>query len=381
MKLQLRYFITFFFVINLSFAQEQELIDVTEQTIKIKGLSEEELYFGFATGDKMIFSFQEIDGKEIKEIEIIEFPENSKFSDYKTAQIEKKVISVFKQSIFKFRFKNTAITGRICKIKIQRIPASEDTKNFNSTVTWKNKQETTYKTFTKDVIVGYEDVYTQKTKRALVKTELSEDMFLDKSERIHSINNLDYKNLKYIQVNLPQNEISLYKTKKVISWAYWIGVGKEASEAWGKNVRTLKNFASGAVTIFGGGPLTGIAIGAVSDLAMPTMGEDVAYWFIPDQYNAQLFVSRQTFMQFDKGKGIAAFGKNTGRTQGTFYIGLLNDNQFQGIDVNLKVSVIWETNYYEDRTFTEKSSVPKYETKVFSEPIIKTYKVPVTGQR
>ena len=143
----------------------------------------------------------------------------------------------------------------------------------------------------------------------------------------------------------------------------------------------MKNFASGAVTIFGGGPLTGIAIGAVSDLAMPTMGEDVAYWFIPDQYNAQLFVSRQTFMQFDKGKGIAAFGKNTGRTQGTFYIGLLNDNQFQGIDVNLKVSVIWETNYYEDRTFTEKSSVPKYETKVFSEPIIKTYKVPVTGQR
>ena len=208
MKLQLRYFITFFFVVNLSFAQEQELIDVTEQTIKIKGLSEEELYFGFATGDKMIFSFQEIDGKEIKEIEIIEFPENSKFSDYKTAQIEKKVISVFKQSIFKFRFKNSAITGRICKIKIQRIPASEDTKNFNSTVTWKNKQETTYKTFTKDVIVGYEDVYTQKTKRELVKTELSEDMFLDKSERVHSINNLDYKNLKYIQVNLPQNEIS-----------------------------------------------------------------------------------------------------------------------------------------------------------------------------
>lgn len=358
----------------------QQPIDVTDQTIKIKSFSDEELYYGFAEGDKIVFNYTDTDGKELKEIEIVEFPNNAKFSDYKTARIENKVITVSKESVYIFRFKNSSLGGRVSKIKIQRIPESEKTKNFNCTVSWQDKQETTYKRYTKDVIVGYDDVFTQKSKRELIKTELSEEMFMNKTERVHSITNLDNRNFKTIQINIPQDEITNYKSKKVKSWAYWLGVGKEASEAWSSNVRTLKNFTSGAVSIFGGGPLSGIAVGAIADLAMPTMGEDVSYYFIPDYYNSQLFLARQTFLQFDKGKGVAAFGKNTDRTQGTFYIGLNNDNQFQGIDVNIKVSVIWETNHYEDKTYTEKTTVPRYETKVFSEPIIKTTKIPVISK-
>lgn len=358
----------------------QEPIDVTDQTIRIGGLKEEVIYFGFAEGDKIIFNFKEADNKELKKIEIVEYPSNSKFSDYKTKIIENKTITVTKQGIYIFRFENSAISGRICKIKIQRIPGSEATKNFNSTVTWETRQETTYNTYTKDVIVGYDTTYVQKLKKELVKTELSEEMIVDKNERVNSINNLDYKNYKTIPVTLPQNEISTYKTKKIISWAYWIGVGKESSEAWAKNVKTVSNVASGALTIFGGGPLAGIAVGAVTNLAMPTTGEDVAYWFIPDYQNEQLFLANQLFSQFDKGKGVAAFGKNSNRTQGVFYIGLLNDNQFQGIDANVKISVIWETNFYEDKQYTEMNVTPRYEKKQFSDPIIKTFKVPVTRQ-
>ncbi|MCU0423867.1 MAG: hypothetical protein MUC81_13760 [Bacteroidia bacterium] len=367
-------------LLTVSSYAQQEPIDVTDQTIKIGGLKEEELYFGFATGDKIVFNFKEADNKELKEIEIVEYPNNSKFSDYKTKFVDNKTINVSKQGVYIFRFKNSALAARICKIKIQRIPSSDDTKNFNSTVTWETKQETTYNTYTKDVIVGYDTTYVQKSKKELVKTELSEDMIMDKTERVHSINNLDYKNFKTVQVSLPQNEITTYKTKKIISWAYWIGVGKEASDAWAKNISTVKSIATGAATILGGGPLAGLAIGAVSSLAMPTLGEDVAYWFITDYYNAQLFLANESFMQFDKGKGIAAYGKNSDRTQGIFYIGLFNDNQFQGIDANIKISVIWETNYYEDKKYTEIIVTPRYEKRTFSEPIIKTFKVPVTGK-
>ncbi|MGL5888387.1 MAG: hypothetical protein ACRC3B_00800, partial [Bacteroidia bacterium] len=42
-------------------------VDVTEQTLKISGNSEEILYYGFAEGDKILFSFSETDGKELKE--------------------------------------------------------------------------------------------------------------------------------------------------------------------------------------------------------------------------------------------------------------------------------------------------------------------------
>ena len=357
----------------------QEPIDITDQTIKIKGFKEEELYFGFAEGDKVIFNFQVLDDKELKEIEIIEYPNTSKFSDYKTQKIESKVITVNKKGVYIFRFKNSSISGRICKIDIKRIPSSGLTKDFNSTVTWQEKQETTYNSYTKDVIVGYDTTYTQKLKREITKTEQNEEMIIDKTERVHSINNLENKNFKVVQVNLPQEELSAYKTKRIKSWAYWIGVGKEASDSWRRNVSTFRSLSTGAFTILGGSPLAGLAVGAITDLAMPTMGEDVAYWFITDYMNAQAFLASLQFMQFDKGKGVAAFGKFSGKRDGIFYVGLLNDNQFQGIDVTLKISIVWETNYYQDKQYTETNVSPRYEKKQYTEPIIKTVRVPVTG--
>jgi hypothetical protein len=126
--------------------------------------------------------------------------------------------------------------------------------------------------------------------------------------------------------------------------------------------------------------LAGYAIGTVAGFVMPAMGEDVAYWFIPDSKNSDLFLGDKPFTHFDKGKGIAAFGKNTTKTQGTFYIGLLNDNTFQGIDTNVKISVLWEIKYFEDKTYTEKTITPRYERKTFTDPEISTTTVPVTGE-
>ncbi len=52
----------------------------------------------------------------------------------------------------------------------------------------------------------------------------------------------------------------------------------------------------------------------------------------------------------------------------------------QGIDTTVKVVAIIETNIYEDQQYTETDIIPRYEKQVFSNPIIKTLKVPVTGQ-
>jgi len=358
----------------------QEPIDVTEQTIKLGGMQEEELYYGFAAGDKIIFSFRETGGQEIKEVEITEYPGNSRFSAYKTSHVDNKTITVSTQGVYIFRIKNSALAGRVCLIKIQRVPVSGDTRNFNTAVTWEMRPDTTYSTCTREAVIGYDTSYIQKTKKELVKTEISEDIIADKTERVHSRNNLQHKNYSILPVSLPQNEVTPFMTKTVRSWAYWIGVGKEASEAWLKNVNIIKNIASGASVILGGSPLAGIAIGTLATLAMPSMGEDVAYWFIPDYANARLFMEDKDFVQFDSGKGIAAYGKNTDRTQGTFYIGLLNDNQVQGIDVNVKISVILETKYYEDKPYLEISLTPRYGKKTFSEPVIRTVKVPVAGK-
>src|SRR5688572_13987869 len=130
---------------QLSIAQLKP-IDVAENTLKIARFGEEIFYYGFAEGDKMIFSFEEANGKELKEIEIVELPSSSRFTDYKTSSIRNKTITINRTGIYKFRFTNAAIAGRVCRFKIQRVPASDLTKNFNTSVSWKTVYDTTYKT-------------------------------------------------------------------------------------------------------------------------------------------------------------------------------------------------------------------------------------------
>ena len=356
----------------------QTAIDVTDQTIKIGATKSEEIYFGFAAGDKIIFNFTEASGKELKEIEITEYPDNSKFSDFKTSKIENKNISVLKQSVYVFRFKNSALSARVCKIHIERIPLDESTKNFNTAVSWITKQDTTWNTYTKDVVISYDTVYQQKTKKDLLKTEQREELIMDKTQRVHSLTN-DNPNKTYVFFSLPPNNIAPNKTSKVISWAYWVGVGEEANQAWQANVKTIQSVVKmGAATFTT--PLGALAIGAVVDLMTPKLGEDVSY-AVADEQNKNLFMAGLAYRAWDNGKGIAGYKKftNPSLCQGTYFICMSNDNSFQGIDATVKVIAIVETSEYEDKTYTEMLVNPRHEKQLNKEPVIRTYKAPVTG--
>ena len=116
---------------------QQPAVLIAENTLKIPAFGEETFYYGFAEGDQLIFSFEEQKGKELKEVEIIELPGASRFMDHKTKKIEQKIIQVHQTGVYKFRFTNSALVGRICKFKVERVPASELSKSFNPTVFWK----------------------------------------------------------------------------------------------------------------------------------------------------------------------------------------------------------------------------------------------------
>lgn len=148
--------------INTIFAQTP--VDVAENTFKVGGLGEEVFYYGFAEGDQIIFNFTEENGKDLKEVEIIELPSSSKFMDYKIDKIENKTINVTHTGVYKFRFYNSAISGRVCKIKIQRIPAKESTKNFNTNVLWRTIYDTTYTTSNERYLIKKEYIPKQLVK-------------------------------------------------------------------------------------------------------------------------------------------------------------------------------------------------------------------------
>ncbi len=51
----------------------------------------------------------------------------------------------------------------------------------------------------------------------------------------------------------------------------------------------------------------------------------------------------------------------------------------QPIDATVKVVAIVETSVYEDQQFMKMEITPYYEKKTFSDPVVKTYKIPVIG--
>ena len=90
--------------------------------MKVPPQGEEIFYYGFAEGDQLIFNFEEVNGKELKEFEIMFMPSKSIFMDYKTKKIENKILTISETGIYKFRFTNANIlSGRVCKFKIQRL--------------------------------------------------------------------------------------------------------------------------------------------------------------------------------------------------------------------------------------------------------------------
>ena len=81
----------FFLILTVVFFSNrlygQTIVDVAEITLKIGGHGDEVFYYGFAEGDQLVFNFQEVNGKELKEIEIIELPYSYKFMDYNSKKL------------------------------------------------------------------------------------------------------------------------------------------------------------------------------------------------------------------------------------------------------------------------------------------------------
>nr|WP_321237558.1 hypothetical protein [uncultured Psychroserpens sp.] len=349
----------FILVINLTFSQEPIL--VTESTIILDLDESKEIYFSFAEGDEIIFDMEMVKGKHIKEIEIIEMPSNTLLTEFKTKGISDKRIQIRNKGIYKFRFYSSSLTRRVCKVKIHRIPASETDKTFNTNWKWETRRDTTYIQYQEDSLVGYQTLKYKETVKELKDTKIEEIMLFEKSQKVHSFYNENVSKA-YLKVDLPFLNNTQLRKETLIAWSYWIGVGQEGQEAYKRNLKLVSDVAGKAANIYYRTPLAGLAVGAISDFFIPQTGEDVAYYFIRDFQNTQKFMSGQQFYLMDQGKGKAAYGRNDKLKQGSFYIGLANDNEFRGIDVDVKVLAVKEIKIYENITYDREKEQPQYVT-------------------
>lgn len=72
----------------ITFANTNPIL-VTESTISLNFDETEELFFSFAEGDIIEFDFEMVKGKNLKEIEVYELPNNRIFSEFKAEKFSK----------------------------------------------------------------------------------------------------------------------------------------------------------------------------------------------------------------------------------------------------------------------------------------------------
>lgn len=324
-----RYFLLLSWALfTLKVSAQTAPVEVVENTLKIGGLSEETFYYGFAEGDQLIFTFDEVNNKELKEVEIIEYPSSSKFMDYKTKRIGNKIITVNKTGIYKFRFANSALLGRVCKFRIQRIPSSDKYKTFNTSVYWRTVYDTTYR---------------EEEERYLVRIDTISEDFYSSMPQISSQNALNgNSNRQVIDFVLPHN---------TVSWSFYIGTGKKSKEALDKaQTSFLKSSSKALSTILNYGPMTALALTGVSYISAVQGEDNVKYWFLSDYYSVTQFQNNQTFMQYKKGDVINEACQMKSPLKGKVYIGLLNDNTFDPIAVIIKATAVVVNEQWGTRT-------------------------------
>ncbi|GAO42590.1 hypothetical protein FPE01S_01_16050 [Flavihumibacter petaseus NBRC 106054] len=91
------------------------------------------LYYQFTKGDRIIYHFEETNGKTLKEVEISENADITRFLEYDSKELDK-VLDVSRKVIFHFRFRNTTGGKRTCHLQIGRVPSSAATTDFVTAV-------------------------------------------------------------------------------------------------------------------------------------------------------------------------------------------------------------------------------------------------------
>jgi hypothetical protein len=310
----------------------QDTLVVVEKSLKIAGMSPATEYYGFAEGDKVIFTLF-LEKGELKDVSISEYPNNIKFAEHTIGKLDKKVIEIPRKGIYKFDYYNSYILPRTVNIKVQRIAKDKTTKSFNTNVRWIDKVDTTYpaqqETYTLGADTTFEEVINTKTK-------------------INSPANTNNPDRTMLEFVLPAG---------TVKWVYWIGTGDESEKAFEND---SKKFVNGETKLRGTvNPLAGLALG-LNTMTLLTEGNNIHYYFMSTGEEAQKFTSGVSFKCFKKGAAAVDFAlmNYANKSPQKYYLALRNDNTTQNVEVSVKILAIVVDNKY--KAVTER--VPTYTT-------------------
>ena len=332
----------------------QTPVTVCEQTIKIGGTGEENMYFGFAAGDQINFEFES--DKELKEIQIFELigkNSSQKYSNFK-ATSAKTSIYVPEKAVYQFRFKNGAVGGRICKVKIQRVPESEATQRFNTTPRIKTLYDTTYTHYTEDSLVGYKTIYYQEWVRECVRDTIVTKFLYDEPTIVHAKMS-DKGQYKTYYIDIPKNNETEYINETIISWEIVAAFGEDAMKQVAEQSQKLTSAVSKIPLI--GQTQTAQAANAAAGLfnaIVATTNDHLEFKLKEYTSEGYRYVYSTDF------DGVLKYFARPDQLQGKYQVTFFNDNIMDALDMYFLCYYLKEIKEYKDVVYDRERQEAQY---------------------
>ena len=340
-----------------------EPIIVTEQTLKING--EQRFFFAFEEGDQIVVDLAMVKGKFIKEFEILAYPNTSKFKTIQIDELKSKTIRVFKRAVYEFRIKSGG--AKSIKMKIKRVPYSTARTNFDTHVKWKTIQEKIRRNYSEKITVTYDTTWVTKYRRILHHIDTGFVSIANQEERVHSRTNLSNSNSNELTFNLPPWVEKDLLQKRVVGWAYWIGVGQEGTENYNEELKEFLKIAASKVV--SKNLLAGLALGIYAVAMNPPEGENIHY---------ELSVSNGgKGIQVAKGNVTSAFGRETKHLKGKIKVKLSNDNILNGLNVHVKLLAVVQKRIYVMEGYQQRKITPLEVKDIKGRVIVREREVPI----
>ena len=315
-------FIGLFFLYNVSYCLANQEIVLFSGTIKVRAGAEENKYFGFAEGDQFVFEFEEIKGKSLKEIDIIQMPGVQLFSDFKTSK-STATLSIRETGVYRFALKNTSMGGRICRISIKRTPGNAGS-DFNSIPKARTLHDTTYQVIQEDYLISSDTNIVDVT---------------DATIQVHSALN-GSGNKEAYGFTLPKN---------TWKWSYYIGVNQEGKEAFDKAATEFSKSSNNALAALPNyGIMTAIAFNSLDLISKLSDGEDISYHLVSGD-NKNKWEQDLPFRYYKTGQVINDYAAMEDMPEGYYHFCLKNPNAITAVNVFLKVQAITITEEWGKR--------------------------------
>lgn len=301
-----------------------QVVNVADASFDIGKKTDKIFYYGFAAGDRVVFH---VESEKQKTIDLLEFyaynSDQATFSLLKFKSIDTKEILIPTTGIYCFKFANQTRRVKVCHLKVERVPASPASRNFNTTVYWQKVQDTLSNSLPEQV---------------MVRQDTSAITLIDRIVRVAAKHNLKS------QQNTEQ--VSFYLPKGTVAWSYFIGSGSDGENSYKSATSKFVSSLAGAASHFPGyGTMAALALYGANFFLQPQGSDELQFWFIGDQQNITAFNQGKYFRSIKEGKVITDAAQMKYPLNGKIFLAVRNNNQLESVQTIIKITAVVVHNH------------------------------------